>query len=126
MARAGPAGGFFEIWFAVVFEREGSRAWWLRWTTFASGAGETRGTIWAAAFERGRRACAGKAFVAVDDVRAGAAALARGASAGRVDTDGGPLAWELAFGGAPAGARARVARAPARRRGSRTSAPKRA
>ena len=97
--------GFFEIWFAVVFERAGSRAWWLRWTTFASQAGETRATIWAAAFEAGRPAGAGKAFVAVDEVRAAVAALGRGAASGRVDTDAGPLAWELAFAGGDAPAR---------------------
>ena len=91
--------GFFEIWFAVVFDRAASRAWWLRWTTFASAAGETRATIWAAAFERDRPASCGKAFVGVDDVRAAVAALAGGASTGRVETDGGGLEWDLAFTG---------------------------
>ena len=45
---------------------------------------------------------AGKAFVAIDDVRAAAAALAQGATTGRVDTDAGPLVWELGFHGGAA------------------------
>ena len=109
------AAGFFEIWFAVVFDRAQSRAWWLRWTTFASATGETRATIWAAAFEAGRPSCAGKTFVAVDDVRAAAAALAEGATSGRVETDAGPLVWELAFhgGDAPVRGPAWLERVPA-------------
>src|SRR4051794_40708214 len=47
--------GFFEIWFLVVLEPGGERAWWLRYTLFspAPGApGEPRATVWAAAFDR--------------------------------------------------------------------------
>jgi len=47
-------GGFFEIWFLVVFDPGTARAWWLRYTLFAPtdpAAGAARATLWAAAFD---------------------------------------------------------------------------
>jgi hypothetical protein len=91
--------GVFEIWFVVVFERAGPRAWWFRWATFAPAAGPPRGTVWAAAFEEGRPARWGKRLVPVDEVRAAVHDLARGVCVGRVETDGGTLAWDLGVRG---------------------------
>ena len=91
--------GVFEIWFVVVFERAARRAWWFRWTTFAPAAGAPRATIWAAAFEAGRPACWGKRIVPIDEVRTAVRDLARGVCSGRVETDGGTLAWDLGLRG---------------------------
>jgi hypothetical protein len=91
--------GFFEIWFLVVFDRAAARAWWLRWTTFAPRAGAARGTVWAAAFDANGRTRWGKRFVPVEEVHAAAAALAEGRAAGRLETAGGPLVWDLALDG---------------------------
>ena len=100
--------GFFEIWFVVVFDGAGRRAWWLRYTTFAPRVGEARGTVWAAAFEAGGAARWAKRFVPLAEVRAAVADLARGVCAGHVETADGPLAWDLRLRGGDA-----VTRGPA-------------
>lgn len=97
--------GFFEIWFVVAIDRVAPRAWWLRYTTFAPRVGEPRGTLWAAAFEAGRPARWGKAFVPVDAIRVAVAELARGRAAGRVDLDDGAFVWDLALDGGLGGER---------------------
>ena len=61
-------GGFFEIWFLVVFAPRGGRAWWLRYTTFVpvrGSGGAPRATLWAAAFD----AAAAAPASAIMDVR---------------------------------------------------------
>ncbi len=91
--------GFFEIWFVVAFDLTASRAAWLRYTTFAPHAGPPRATVWAAVFEGGRAGRWGKRFVPLDEVRAAVAALADGRCAGAVDTETGPITWELEIRG---------------------------
>jgi hypothetical protein len=97
--------GFFEIWFVVAIDRRAPRAWWLRYTTFAPGAGAPYGMLWAAAFETGRPARWGKRRVAMDAIHAAVAELAGGRAAGRVDLDDGPIVWELAVHGGEGRAR---------------------
>ncbi|HXJ33643.1 MAG TPA: hypothetical protein VMS22_06325 [Candidatus Eisenbacteria bacterium] len=89
--------GFFEIWFLVVFDPAAPRAWWFRWTTFAPRVGAPRGTIWAAAFEEGREAIFGKAFVPRAEIEVAVAALGDGSCRGEVALDATPIAWDLRF-----------------------------
>jgi len=109
--------GFFEIWFLVVFDPRASRAWWLRYTTFAPVAGPPRATLWAAAFDATTEppAVALKAIVpaaaydaGVPDrfrIRIGDAELTNETARGTVAGAGRRIAWELAF--APAATPAR-------------------
>lgn len=113
-------GGFFDIWFLVVFDPGNERAWWLRYTLFAPAdpkAGPARATVWAAAFDARStpRAVAGKRILPLDayasdpgrfGVRLGAASLASDLATGEVWTDRHTLAWELRW---------TVPREPARR-----------
>jgi hypothetical protein len=98
--------GFFEIWFLVVFDPRGGRAWWLRYTTFAPAVGAPRATLWAAAFAAGTPAIAAKtilpatAYDARADgfrVRIGDATLGDGRARGDVATPQHRIAWDLAF-----------------------------
>lgn len=91
--------GFFEIWFAVVFDPGGRRAGWVRYSTFAPREGTPRATLWAAVFETGRPARFGKRFVSMEELRAAVAALGNGILTGCVDTSDGPLAWDLRLRG---------------------------
>jgi hypothetical protein len=91
--------GFFEIWFVVAFDVETRRACWFRYTTFAPRDGTPRATMWAAVFEAGRPARWGKRFVALDDVRNAVAALAHGRCTGSVETEVGPVTWDLELRG---------------------------
>jgi hypothetical protein len=116
--------GFFEIWFLVVLDPGGERAWWLRYTLFspAPGApGEPRATVWAAAFERGastptvavKALHPASAFSAGTPgrfgIRIGDAELAPGRCEGGVASGGHSIAWDLRF--SPAESEA-VQRAP--------------
>lgn len=104
--------GFFEIWFLVVLDPGGERAWWLRYTLFspAPGApGEPRATVWAAAFDLASPSPA----VAVKSlhplsafhpgvpgrfgVRIGESELAPGRCQGQVASGGHSIAWDLRF-----------------------------
>ncbi|RKG96020.1 hypothetical protein D7V97_36225 [Corallococcus sp. CA053C] len=101
--------GFFEIWFVVVLDTGGDRAWWLRYTLFtpAPGApGEPRATVWAAAFDcasADRPAVALKsihpasAFTALSPsgVRIGDSELAPGRCHGQVASGEHAIAWDL-------------------------------
>jgi hypothetical protein len=89
--------GFFEIWFAVVFDASAERAWWFRYTTFAPRVGAPRGTIWAAAFETGKPSVWGKAVVPIERVREAVTALAQGVCEGHVEAGGHRIAWKLAI-----------------------------
>jgi hypothetical protein len=97
--------GFFEIWFLVVFDETAARAWWFRYTTFAPQDGTPRGTLWAAAFTAAAPARWGKRFVPVDEIRAAVEVLAQGRASGLVETDRGPLAWDLELRGGEGAAR---------------------
>ncbi|MBJ6766036.1 hypothetical protein JGU66_35230 [Myxococcaceae bacterium JPH2] len=103
--------GFFEIWFVVVLDLGGDRAWWLRYTLFtpAPGApGEPRATVWAAAFDCASDATPAMALKSIHPVtdfeasttgrfgiRIGASELAPGRCHGRVDSGGHSIAWDL-------------------------------
>ena len=104
------AGGFFEIWFLVVFAPRGGRAWWLRYTTFVpvrGSGGAPRATLWAAAFD----AAAAAPAIAIKDVRPlaaysagdgfavriGDAVLTDGTARGGVAAGGHAIAWDLRF-----------------------------
>jgi hypothetical protein len=100
--------GFFEIWFLVVFDPGGGRAWWFRYTTFAPAQGEGRATVWAAVFDIAapQPVRAGKTILPVEayrsessrfDIRIGSGALTNGACRGDVDAGGHRIAWELRF-----------------------------
>ncbi|XXF77238.1 hypothetical protein P2318_29920 [Myxococcaceae bacterium GXIMD 01537] len=104
--------GFFEIWFLVVLDLSGDRAWWLRYTLFhpAPGApGEPRATLWAAAFDRGSSTptVALKAIHPLSafdagtpgrfGIRIGDAELAPGRCHGRVASGGHSIGWDLRF-----------------------------
>ena len=91
--------GFFEIWFVVVFDHAGRRAWWLRYSTFAPRVGAARGTLWAAAFQAGQPARWGKRFVSTAELHMAVADLRYGVVTGRVETNDGPLAWHLRLRG---------------------------
>jgi hypothetical protein len=103
-------GGFFEIWFLVVFAPHGGRAWWLRYTTFVparNSSGAPRATLWAAAFD----AAAAEPAIAVKDVRSlaaysagdgfavriGDATLTNGTARGAIAAGGHEIAWDLRF-----------------------------
>lgn len=116
--------GFFEIWFLVVLDLDGERAWWLRYTLFtpAPGApGEPRATVWAAAFDSGAPtpAVALKSIHPLSDfsagppgrfgIRIGDSELAPGRCHGRVASGGHAIDWDLRF--SPESAEA-VRRAP--------------
>lgn len=111
--------GFFEIWFLVVLDPGGERAWWLRYTLFtpAPGAADTpRATVWAAAFDGASPtpAVALKSLHPLSDFSAGTAdrfhlrigesELAPGRCHGRVASDGHAIDWDLRYtpGSAPA------------------------
>jgi len=104
--------GFFEIWFLVVFDPQGRRAWWLRYTTFApaaGGPGAPRATLWAAAFEAraaipalvGKRILPLTAYEAPAAgpfrVRLGDAEITNGSAHGALVATGHRLAWDLRF-----------------------------
>jgi hypothetical protein len=101
--------GFFEIWFLVVFDPRGRRAWWLRYTTFAPAAGRPgapRATVWAAAFDAAAPAIAAKAILPATayaagrdgfQVRIGDATLGHGSARGEVATPRHRIAWDLSF-----------------------------
>jgi hypothetical protein len=109
--------GFFEIWFLVVFDPRASRAWWLRYTTFAPIAGAPRATVWAAAFDAmaDPPAVGLKAIVPASaydagapdrfGVRIGDAELTNETARGTVGGAGRRIAWDLAFTPAAAPAR---------------------
>jgi len=111
-------GGFFEIWFLVVFAPRGGRAWWLRYTTFVPARGATgapRATLWAAAFD----AAAAEPAIAIKDVRPlaaysagdgfavriGDATLTNGTARGAIAAGGHEIAWDIRFAPAPRAAR---------------------
>lgn len=103
--------GFFEIWFLVVLDPGGDRAWWLRYTLFTpapGAAGEPRATVWAAAFDcasKDRPAVALKsihpasAFTALPSggVRIADSELSPGRCQGQVASGGHAIAWDLRF-----------------------------
>jgi hypothetical protein len=102
-------GGFFEIWFLVVFDPGAERAWWLRHTLFAPAdpkTGPARATLWAAAFDARAtpQAVAGKRILRLDEytgdpdrfaVCLGTASLESDVAIGEVRTDRHVLAWDL-------------------------------
>ncbi|MFP2924643.1 hypothetical protein ACLESO_05385 [Pyxidicoccus sp. 3LG] len=104
--------GFFEIWFLVVLDPGGERAWWLRYTLFtpAPGApGEPRATVWAAAFDSASPtpAVALKSLHPIADfaagsperfgIRIGDSELAPGRCHGRVASGGHAIDWDLRY-----------------------------
>jgi hypothetical protein len=105
--------GFFEIWFMVVLDPGGERAWWLRYTLFtpAPGApGEPRATVWAAAFDCASPSTPAVAVKAIHPIsafdagtpgrfgiRIGDAELAPGKVQGSVASGGHSIAWDLRF-----------------------------
>lgn len=115
--------GHFEIWFLVVLDPGGERAWWLRYTLFtpAPGApGAPRATVWAAAFDT-KAPTPTVALKSVHPVsafdagaperigiRIGDAELAPGRCHGRVASGGHAIDWDLRFTpeSAPVGHRA--------------------
>ena len=113
-------GGFFEIWFLVVFDPSAARAWWLRYTLFAPAdpkAGSARATLWAAAFDARSmpQAIAGKRILRLDEyasapdpfaVRLGTSSIESDAATGEMRTERHSFAWELRW---------TAPRAPARR-----------
>lgn len=113
--------GFFEIWFAVIFDPRLPRAYWFRYTLMYPAAGRddaARAIVWATAFEHGptRRPIAVKRLHPIGDfdrgphdrfhVRIGDAAIGHGFLRGDAAAGGHALAWDLRF---------EPARAPARR-----------
>ncbi|AKF11695.1 hypothetical protein [Sandaracinus amylolyticus] len=112
--------GFFEIWFLVVLDPSGERAWWLRYTLFApapGARGEPRATVWAAAFDRrsSEPARALKSLHSISEfdagtsdrfaIRIGASELATGVSRGRVASGDHAIEWDLRFAPSPSVAR---------------------
>ncbi|RKI12301.1 hypothetical protein D7Y15_18755 [Corallococcus sp. AB030] len=105
--------GFFEIWFLVVLDPGGDRAWWLRYTLFTpapGSGGEPRATLWAAAFDcasQDRPSVALKAihpasaFTALPNggVRIADSELTPGHVHGQVASGGHSIAWDLRFQG---------------------------
>lgn len=104
--------GFFEIWFLVVLDRNGERAWWLRYTLFtpAPGApGEPRATVWAAAFDSASPTptVALKSLHPMSEfsagtpgrfgIRIGDSELGPGRCHGRVASGGHAIDWDLRF-----------------------------
>lgn len=104
--------GFFEIWFLVVLDLNGERAWWLRYTLFtpAPGApGEPRATVWAAAFDSASPTptVALKSLHPLSEfsagtperfgIRIGDSELGPGRCHGRVASGGHAIDWDLRF-----------------------------
>lgn len=103
--------GFFEIWFLVVFAPASQRAWWFRYTTFAARDGDTRATLWAAAFDahalepaiaiKSIRPIArhdqGEPFI----VRIGNAELTNTTARGAVTSPAHTISWDLRFPPSP-------------------------
>jgi hypothetical protein len=103
--------GFFEIWFLVVLDPGGDRAWWLRYTLFtpAPGApGEPRATLWAAAFDCASDTLPAVALKAIHPASAFAALpsggvriadseLGPGRCHGQVASGGHAITWDLRF-----------------------------
>ena len=118
--------GYFEIWFLVVLDPGGERAWWLRYTLFtpAPGApGEPRATVWAAAFDSSSSSSPAVAVKSLHPlsafttsssgrfgVRIGESELAPGKCLGRVDSGGHSIAWDLRFTPEDSGAVRRMPR----------------
>lgn len=105
--------GFFEIWFVVVLDLAGDRAWWLRYTLFtpAPGApGEPRATVWAAAFDCASATTPAVALKAIHPlsafdagsperfgIRIGDSSLSPGLCQGKVASGGHSIAWDLRY-----------------------------
>jgi hypothetical protein len=107
--------GFFEIWFAVVFEPSKGRALWVRYTVDtpkAGAAGSPCAILWAAAFDARRAPVAVKRILPIEAfdpgpgggrfrVRIGDAVMGHGELRGRVEAGGHSVAWDLDFNPAP-------------------------